>query len=543
MATLDQLGIALKNADAAGDTVAAQKLAGAIKQIRGTPGASEAPKPLDVGDVAKSAGTGLVRGAEGLAGTPADLATSKIPSSIGQTLLNPVFHFFEKLAGQTPEQSAARDVQSAQTQKDILQGAAASLPTSQNIAATVEPAITGGQGLHEPTSTAGKYAETAGEFAAGAATGPVKGLVGRLVKFGLVPGVASEAAGEAAHKVAPSLEGPARAVAGLAAGGLGAIEKGVPASERLAAIRSDRDANYVATRNTPMVIEPDAFRKGMGQVLVDAQNAGFKDFLHTDAAQTAKVIRDQVRSGVAPTLTDVDQIRQYASDILRSPSAKEGDKRMARVMRDGIDRFLDNLKPSDVIAGSRKLPPSLASSAHWTSKLSGSTAVNAKDAIDALKAGRALHAQTKKAEAIEDVFADAERRAGASSSLPGKQSALIQEFKSFANSDKFKKAGNWTRAERDAINKISRGGPIENVLNLIASISGIGDKTSLGTLLKVITSPIKGLASIGGNVRAGAARDLVLGGEPSRVLNPGAVAGQVSGNNAPNEPSYGGPQQ
>lgn len=73
--------------------------------------------------------------------------------------------------------------------------------------------------FHKPETTAGKYAETVGEFAPSALMGP-GGVARNLVTQGVIPAIASEAAGQAAKGT--SFETPARVGAGLLTGGVGA---------------------------------------------------------------------------------------------------------------------------------------------------------------------------------------------------------------------------------------------------------------------------------------------------------------------------------
>lgn len=73
--------------------------------------------------------------------------------------------------------------------------------------------------FHKPQTTAGHYAETVGEFVPAVAAGP-GGVVRRLALGAVVPGVASEAAGQATKGT--GYEVPARLAAGLTAGGVGA---------------------------------------------------------------------------------------------------------------------------------------------------------------------------------------------------------------------------------------------------------------------------------------------------------------------------------
>lgn len=86
---------------------------------------------------------------------------------------------------------------------------------------------------YEPETTAGRYAKTAAEYGAQAVAFP--GSIARnAIAYGVVPGLASEAAGDAAKAVAPSYEPAARVAAGLAAGGGMAYALRPSAAERIA---------------------------------------------------------------------------------------------------------------------------------------------------------------------------------------------------------------------------------------------------------------------------------------------------------------------
>jgi hypothetical protein len=88
------------------------------------------------------------------------------------------------------------------------------LPTSESLRARRE-AFAGPD--YEPETTAGKYAQTIGEFVPGAALAPEEGLGKAVAKYAVVPGAASEAAGQATEGT--PLEPYAR-VASAVAGGL-----------------------------------------------------------------------------------------------------------------------------------------------------------------------------------------------------------------------------------------------------------------------------------------------------------------------------------
>lgn len=153
------------------------------------------PAVSTTGDVAKSLGVGVGKGAIGLAGLGGD-AWSLIEAGMTK-------------AGLDPETVAAA--------KTALHGVPAigsllSGPTSGQIQKTVE-GVTGD--FYKSQTTAGKYAQTIGEFAPGALVGP-GGLARRAVST-VAAGLGSEAAGQATEGTAFE---PYARVAGAVAGGL-----------------------------------------------------------------------------------------------------------------------------------------------------------------------------------------------------------------------------------------------------------------------------------------------------------------------------------
>lgn len=72
--------------------------------------------------------------------------------------------------------------------------------------------------FHKPQNTAEKYIDTAASFVPGAVVAP-GGVVSNAVRYGILPGLASEAAGQAAGE-GSAYEPYARAAAGIVAGGI-----------------------------------------------------------------------------------------------------------------------------------------------------------------------------------------------------------------------------------------------------------------------------------------------------------------------------------
>lgn len=152
-------------------------------------------------DVAKSAGIGLARGAIGVAGMAGDL------TDLGAKGLEAATNFIADKVGAEPHRRG--------------NSALDNIPTSGSITRAVE-GVTGD--FYKPETTAGEYARTVGEFVPAALAGP-GGMARKMVLQAGIPGIASEAAGQATEGSA--IEPYARAGAGIAAG-LGGMLVGRP---------------------------------------------------------------------------------------------------------------------------------------------------------------------------------------------------------------------------------------------------------------------------------------------------------------------------
>jgi hypothetical protein len=149
-------------------------------------------------DVAKSAGTGVVKGVLGLGGMVGDL------TDLGAKGIKKATDFVSEQVGAEPYQPSG---------KSVLEN----IPTSGSLTKNLE-SVTGE--LYKPQTTAGHYAETIGEFLPATIAGP-GGVVRKVGMQAVIPGAASEAAGQATQGTA--LEPYARAAAGIGAGLGGAL--------------------------------------------------------------------------------------------------------------------------------------------------------------------------------------------------------------------------------------------------------------------------------------------------------------------------------
>ncbi len=143
-------------------------------------------------DVAKSAGIGIVKGLNAVPGFGGDLQTG--------------VHW---LAGKIADTLGVPPAEGEGSWKPAL-------PTSADVQ-RAEEQVTGP--FHQPTTTAEKYAETVGEFLPGAIALPGAAAERALnaMRYGAIPGVASEAAGQATEGTAAE---PYARVAGAVLGSL-----------------------------------------------------------------------------------------------------------------------------------------------------------------------------------------------------------------------------------------------------------------------------------------------------------------------------------
>lgn len=198
-----------------------------------------APSPIaDTAlDVAKSAGVGAVKGINSLFGMPADVAS--FLGTLSATGLEKLVGFFspEEGAKIRGAREALRKVDEANSQNSTFARQLGRLPGSDDLNKTTQAVF--GE-YYKPQTTPGEYAQTVAEFVApavgpglvtkggqalarlaGSAAPETAASLGEIaktgLKYGAVPGVASEAAGQATE--GSELEPYARAAAPLIAGG------------------------------------------------------------------------------------------------------------------------------------------------------------------------------------------------------------------------------------------------------------------------------------------------------------------------------------
>lgn len=305
-------------------------------------------------DAAKSFGTGVEQGAIGLLGMPAD---------IGNFLGKAVGRGIDWAVGATPEETAQREAKIKAYQDSAL----FQPPTSESLTKMVESV----QGpLYKPQTTLGEYANTTGQFAAGAVAGPAS-VAKQVVKTGaktflpavvreaipvvtqkaknaIIPGVVSEAAGQATEGTA--LEPYAR-FGGALAGGLAASTRGNVGTKQMLkeaptreAVAADTKAAYDAIDKAGIVFDPNSYKSAAMKIKSDLAKKGWDKLQGGQVAPLLNRVDGMLKPRAVSDWTKVDGILKDAKSILRSPMADETTKMHVGIIVTRLEDLVENGK-------------------------------------------------------------------------------------------------------------------------------------------------------------------------------------------------------
>ena len=209
----------------------------AIKEMeRRKAAAGQQPSEMSWGDTGidmlKSGATGFVQGAIGLATMPQDL---------GRWLGKNAVYGMERLMGSSPEEAQARIDRADNVQSRLGGRPTLTPPSYEDVISGIESKF---GPMYKPQTVLGEYAKTVGQFAAGALAGP--GGVARKAALTVVPGVVSEAAGQATK--GSEFEPYAR-MGGALLGGVAASSKGNVGTKALMKRVGDSKEAYKTVEN------------------------------------------------------------------------------------------------------------------------------------------------------------------------------------------------------------------------------------------------------------------------------------------------------
>lgn len=305
---------------------------------------------------------------------------------------------------------------------------------------------------YEPQTKAGQYLHTIGEFAPIAAMGGEG--IGARVANALLPAIASQASGDAAHEMgaSPGVERATRLAGAVLGGGAAsvrlnpaALTRGEENATTLSSLEAQKNAAYRAVDEAGISFKPAAFSDLTQKMATAMDEAGFSAGLHPKASTMIANIGSSVRGakGHAPTLSELDKLRQQIGRDVASTS-EAGERRMGTIMRQAIDDFIAGAKPEDLHVG----------------------AGDPGKAADLLNRARDLNTRVEKLKTLENLDDAAIDRAAATGNGTNGQNTSRQNAIRFQ-----KQVGNLTSDEQAAARTAIRGTLAQNALRGLGALS------------------------------------------------------------------------
>lgn len=254
-------------------------------------------------------------------------------------------------------------------------------------------------------------------------------------------------------------------LARIGAGG-GVADDAIPSVEQL---KQASQAAFKAADDLGVSFAP-GYSKQLGHELAhDLRKAGIDQTIHPKATAAFKRIAESV--GQPLPLSEVQTLRRVAQSA--ASSVEPDERRIAQIMIDRLDKFVDKAKPQQVLSG------------------------KPEEAGRVLRQARDYWSRMRKTELVQDALYGAEIRTAATGSGGNIDNASRQRLASLLL-DKNKSRG-FTRAEREALERVIRGTKGQNALRLAGKLSpqGNGLMAALG-VGGAMVNPAFGAASLGG---------------------------------------------
>lgn len=289
-----------------------------------------------------------------------------------------------------------------------------------------------------PVAAEAKGAASINQFAKGA------GITARTAENTLAASRAAPVADAASPSVNALAPKPAPSADPLS--GAGNLLRKAPVAPDIQALQATKSAAYKAVDDAGVQYAPAAVQKMVGDVAGELDKANISPLIHPKASAVLSKLQDLAHNGQPPTLTELDQMRQFVRRDLMDPKNSDGEQFMGRKIIDGIDQLVDGAKPADLISG------------------------DPQQAAQLIGAARRANTIYRKAESIQDAVASARLRAGSTGSGGNVENATRQAIR-----QQLEKMPGLTDDEQDAMRQIVLGTPAQNSARLAGKLSPQGN--------------------------------------------------------------------
>lgn len=290
-----------------------------------------------------------------------------------------------------------------------------------------------------------------GETAKGAALGAAGGVVGGAAGEAIGGALANRAANRMANKIAPSTDDLAR----------------------------EAKVAYNEAKQAGVWYNPQSYRNFVDDVKQTLSREGVDETLHPKVLAVVNRLEKEAGANKAVTLENMDILRRVASSAAKSKEPDEG--RLASILIDKLDDFVDNAGPADVLFG------------------------DAQKGASALSRARAAYAAKSRADRIDHAM----WQATTGTSVTGSGANIDNKLRQAAfNILKNKSAvRGFSAEERAALQQVADG------------------TLGLNALRQVGKAAPSGIVSAGGGVGIGSALGTMVGGPVGGLVGAGIVPG------------------
>jgi hypothetical protein len=368
-------------------------------------------------------------------------------------------------------------------------------------------------GTVAPYMLAGGYLPAAGKVALGLEGGlGTQAVAGGASQFAI--GTA-DALARGENPTDAAYTGLGDAAGGVAApflaAGVGHVLGGMgqPIVKGLDALQAEKNAAYDAADKLGVRYTPQAYRDMVIQLVGDAHAAGVSADRHPAVVSMLRDLAQKVPQGYSPTLRQLDQdVRQVISrDVAKSSDPATAE--FGRKMINGVDNFVDNATPTEMISG------------------------DPVQAAQAIRAARAANTTYRKAETVHEALLRADRRAASTGSGGNIDNAMRQNIRGILD----KGAKGFSPVEKALMERLVRGTAVQNVLRLAGKASpegngliGLLELFAAGHDLRNAALPVGGFIAkrVADGMTEGQARVLESmishGGATAPIKSPAALA-------------------
>jgi hypothetical protein len=284
-------------------------------------------------------------------------------------------------------------------------------------------------------------------------------------------------------------------------------------------LKAAKDNLYAQAENAGVIIKNSSIAKFANDLKNQMANEGITPNLHPNAFAALEKLRGLNQNLTLKGAEIERRILQNRVGDAAGVAARGGQKddlRIARIIVDKYDDFIENLHPNSTLAGTSSAP-----------------------AVNILKDARAVYSKMAKGETIENLIQKAKNNSSALKT--NLEQNIKSEFKKLANNNRG--ISRFSQDEQDAIRNVANGSVSRNVISALGRLAPNANLLGLGELGLLLTGHVAPVATaVGAGIPSKIAATMatekaaryaaaLAKGAQAPVVNavPAVVAGRIAG--------------